>query len=231
MYARPLYVASVVFVVGMAGACSFGRGASDAHPTVSGDTSSSNSDLRVPEVPRDSARPSVHSLESETLPYPEGVLRWPAKNTGEMGVDRFASLFYTPASRAAGRTNLVTDGFVDSYRRGWMTPDGRESEVWLTQFSTAQEAREMYDGVMNGWLRRPAPASTFADPAVGGGGEVIPTPDFVKKTETIAATAVGSVFVYAHFYSPGKPDKAAVESLVQQEVDRLNRDTGNSSSV
>jgi hypothetical protein len=83
----------------------------------------------------------------------------------------------------------------------------------------------MYNGVMSYWLHQPKPVSTFADSAVNGGGAVIPTPDSVKKTETTVATTVGNVFVYAHFFSPGKPDKAAVAFLVQQEVDLLNRDT------
>lgn len=150
-------------------------------------------------------------------------MHWPVENTGYMDVDGFVKHMYQKEYQPSERSLLTKNGFVTSYRRGWMASDGLESEIWLVKFSTKGEASYEYQSVAAIWKREPEPTVAFADPAVDGEGTMSTKRDSVKKTETKIVTSLGEMFIYVRTYSPGAPDKAATMALMQHEIQLLIR--------
>ncbi|WP_335971612.1 hypothetical protein [Streptomyces sp. CA2R106] len=161
------------------------------------------------------------TLADAVLPYPTGVMHYPAKNTGYMDVAGFVKHVYQKDYQSYERTFLANHGFISAYCRGWMAPDGFESDIWLARFSTSGQARYEYQSVASAFKWEKSPNVAFPDPAVAGEGTMSPEKSKYNKTVTQIAASWGDMFIYVKTYSPGDPDKIATMTLMQQEMQLL----------
>jgi hypothetical protein len=175
----------------------------------------------TPSAPGTRATGPGAALLARVVPYPTGAQPWVRSKTGVLGLDDFVNNFYIAKARASSRSLTAQRGFTTAVRQGWTNADGTQADVWLVQFATAQGARSMSLSVTANWKNAARPISTFADSAVHGTGELIPTLDDLGNACTKVATATGRVFVYVRLYSPVSPDKPAATTLMRQQYDLL----------
>ncbi|MFF1511559.1 hypothetical protein [Streptomyces sp. NPDC058326] len=113
--------------------------------------------LALPALPEGVQRPFTTGNEGEihhadlrklVLPAPEGAKVDPALNGGWIGIDTYLTHFYAD-DRVAVKEALADSALRHIAARGWTTPDGTATRVYLLRFSSVAFAEAFKDDVMD----------------------------------------------------------------------------------
>jgi hypothetical protein len=113
---------------------------------------------------------------------------------------------------------LTARCFQTAVHRGWTSPAGSATSVWLVQFGTAAGARSYVLAYEAALAADPAYSDAFGVSGVSDGkGSGEPKLDSLGNTSTTMLGDAGNVAIIIGVFVPARLDNSAAASVLQQQ--------------
>jgi hypothetical protein len=162
-------------------------------------------------------------LLADLLPLPKHATAWKSQ-TGYLSFNQAINALFGGGKE--GRALAKANRLRFMVRRGWMAADGSQVEDQILSFSSAAGARgyvhaldggdlDLYGSAHTSWTTAAGGAHVYVDPKLNSAGEATAVTRMAVKTYVVELSS----------FTPARPDRSRVITLLRQQYARLTGST------